>query len=127
MNSMIKRIDHVELATGDLNRAIEFYTTIIGFTLHSRERISVDFELAYLKLGDTMLELMQANRPTLQPTDEWRLGVKLFALEVDNMDKEISRLKSKGVEVSRPPISLGPSKRAEIKDPDGVSIELRQW
>ena len=117
----------MELATGDLNRAIEFYTKIIGFTLYNRERISADFELAYLKLGNTMLELMQANRPILQATDEWRLGVKLFALEVDNMDEEIDRLKSKGVETSRPPISLGPSKRAEIKDPDGVSIELRQW
>ena len=124
---MIKRIDHVELATGDLNRAIEFYTKIIGFTLYNRERISADFELAYLKLGNTMLELMQANRPILQATDEWRLGVKLFALEVDNMDEEIDRLKSKGVEISRPPKFLGHSKRAEIKDPDGVSIELRQW
>jgi len=31
------------------------------------------------------------------------------------------------VEITWGPITLGKSKRAEIKDPDGLSIELRQW
>jgi len=32
------------------------------------------------------------------------------------------------VEISVEPVSLpGGSKRAEIKDPDGLGIELRQW
>jgi glyoxylase I family protein len=50
-----------------------------------------------------------------------------MAIEVDDMDRAVQYLKGKGVEVSRGPVTLGTSKRAEIKDPDGLSIELRQW
>jgi glyoxylase I family protein len=50
-----------------------------------------------------------------------------MAIEVDDMDRAVQYLKGKGVEVSWGPVTLGTSKRAEIKDPDGLSIELRQW
>ncbi len=43
------------------------------------------------------------------------------------MDAAVAYLKGKGVELSRDPVKLGNSQRAEIKDPDGLSIELRQW
>jgi glyoxylase I family protein len=55
------------------------------------------------------------------------VGYPRLALEVENMDKAVEYLKDKGVEISLGPINLGTSKRAEIKDPDGLSIELRQW
>ncbi len=51
----------------------------------------------------------------------------MFALEVEDMDEAITYLKSKGVVISVEPVNLGKSKRAEIKDPDGLTIELRQW
>jgi glyoxylase I family protein len=47
--------------------------------------------------------------------------------KVENMDEAIAYLRSKNVEISLGPVNLGKSKRAEIKDPDGLSIELRQW
>jgi glyoxylase I family protein len=50
-----------------------------------------------------------------------------MAIEVDDMDEAIEYLKGKGVEVLREPVKIGTSRRAEIKDPDGLSIELRQW
>ena len=51
----------------------------------------------------------------------------MIAIEVEDMDKAVEYLKAKGVEISSGPVVLGKSKRAEIKDPDGLSIELRQW
>ena len=56
-----------------------------------------------------------------------QVGYRMMAIEVDDMDKAVAYLKEKGVEISQPPVSLGPSKRGEIKDPDGLVIELRQW
>lgn len=125
---MIKRIDHVELVTDDIERAIQFYTEVLGFHVRSRQKLDrPEFrEIAFVTLGDTMLELIHAVQPA--PLSEGlRIGLRMFALEVDDMEEEIDRLKCKGVEVSRLPVTLGTSKRAEIKDPDGVSIELRQW
>ena len=50
-----------------------------------------------------------------------------MALEVANMDKALVYLASKGIKPTWGPVDLGKSKRAEVKDPDGLSIELRQW
>ncbi len=59
--------------------------------------------------------------------EHWQTGYRMIALEVADMDKALDYLKSKGIQPSRGPISHGKSKRAEIKDPDGLTIELRQW
>jgi predicted enzyme related to lactoylglutathione lyase len=50
-----------------------------------------------------------------------------MALEVDNIDKTIEFLKSKNVPITWGPIDIGDSFRAEIKDPNGLTIELREW
>ncbi len=53
--------------------------------------------------------------------------VSLVAAQVADMDKAIAYLAGKGVAVTWGPVLLGKSKRAEIQDPDGLPIELRQW
>ena len=50
-----------------------------------------------------------------------------MAIEVDNMDEALEYLKGKGVECVWGPMDVGGSIRAEIRDPDGLCIELRQW
>ena len=49
-----------------------------------------------------------------------------MAIEVDDMDRAIEYLKRKRVEISWGPVTPGTSKRAEIIDPDGLSIESRE-
>ena len=84
-------------------------------------------EIAFLKLGDSMLELLEFPNAREISEDDPQVGVRMFALRVANMDDEIERLKNLGVEISRLPRTIGTSKRAEIKDPNGISIELRRW
>jgi catechol 2,3-dioxygenase-like lactoylglutathione lyase family enzyme len=36
---MFKRIDHVEIVTDQLDRTVQFYTEILGFTVKARDRI----------------------------------------------------------------------------------------
>ncbi|MBI2830104.1 MAG: VOC family protein [Chloroflexi bacterium] len=127
---MIKRIDHVEITTGNLERARNFYTNVLGFKIKERNKMDRPplHEINFLTLGDTMLEILGVKDPAALSTNVWEVGYRMMALEVDDMDKTIAELKSKGVEVSRPPMTLADkSKRAEIKDLDGNSIELRQW
>ncbi len=125
---MFKRIDHVEITSGDLERSIRFYIEMFGFTLKERIKPSSPEirEIAFLTLGDTMLELL-AIKDSAPATKGPQIGFRTMAIEVDDMDRAIEYLKGKGVGVSREPVTLGTSKRAEIKDPDGLSIELRQW
>lgn len=131
---MFKRIDHVEIVTDRPERTIEFYTRVLGFTLRKQERVErsglgVPMDLAYLDLGGTTVELITYRGAEVAPAprDE-HLGYRMIALEVDDMDRAIAFLKTKGTEVMWGPRRLeGHSVRAEIEDPNGYRIELRQW
>ena len=39
----------------------------------------------------------------------------------------IAYLERKGIAIVREPVDLGDSFRGEIRDPDGLIIELQQW
>jgi glyoxylase I family protein len=129
---MFKRIDHIELVTAHPDRAVEFYTDILGFTVRRRDRVQTTplgpLDLVYLGLGDTTVELM--TYPQAQPAAAQsgeHLGYRMMALEVDDIDAALALLKSKGIEATWGPIKRPAYARAEIRDPDGNAIELRQW
>ena len=55
------------------------------------------------------------------------LGYRMIALEVDDMQKTADELKAKGVDIVWGPMVRDTYARAEICDPNGYRIELRQW
>ena len=126
---MFKRIDHVEIIPRDFERTLNFYTNILGFKIKVRRKVDRPplVEIVFLELKDSVIEIMSVENPALPSSNPWQVGYPRFALEVEDMDKAVEYLKGKGVEISLGPVNLGTSKRAEIKDPDGLSIELRQW
>jgi glyoxylase I family protein len=127
---MFKRIDHVEIIPLDAERAVGFYGDVLGFTMKERIKIGMGplEEVIFMGLGDTSLEIVSMKNPLPPSRDAIVAGYRMMAIEVEDMEKAITFLKSKGVEISVEPVSLpGGSKRAEIKDPDGLGIELRQW
>lgn len=125
---MFKRIDHIELVTADPERAVRFYTGVLGFRVRESVTVPGGLQLTYLDLGGTTLELMCYSESTPQPAPrEEHLGYRMMALEVESMDQSIDYLKTKGVDVVWGPIKRPAFARAEIRDPDGNHIELRQW
>lgn len=126
---MFKKIDHIEIVPTDINRTIEFYVSVLGFKI--RERFPVPMppmkEIAYLELGGTVIELISVDKPAAAPHKQWEVGYRAIAIEVDNMDSTINYLKGKGIGITWGPMAAGKSVRAEIQDPDGLPIELRQW
>jgi len=130
---MFKRIDHIELLTAAPERTIAFYTDVLGFRERERKRIpdtpSGPLDLFYLELGGTTVEVMCYPEAKAIPprSAEQRLGWQCLALEVDDMDGALGILKEKGVEAGWGPVKRPDYARAEIQDPDGNPIELRQW
>ncbi len=126
---MFKRIDHVELIPQDLDKTLSFYIDILGFKLKERKKVNNPpmEEVIFLTLNDTMLEVVSIKDPAPATGALRQVGYCAMALEVDDMDKTIEYLKSKGVEITWGPVNLGKSRRAEIKDPSGLTVELRQW
>lgn len=130
---MFKRIDHVEIVTDQPERTVEFYTDVLGFTVRFRDRIDasslgVPMDLVYLDLGGTVVELISYEGASVEPAPEKEhLGYRMIALEVDDMQKTAEYLKAKGIEIVWGPKVRAKYARAEIRDPNGYHIELRQW
>ena len=128
---MFKRIDHVELITDQPDRTIRFYTDVLGFKVRARDRVErpgMALNLAYLELGGTTVEIITHEGATPAPAPTGlHLGYNLIALEVEDMNTALDYLKGKGVPVVWGPMVRETSARAEITDPNGYHIELRQW
>jgi len=130
----IVRMDHIELLARDLDETIAFYVDVLGFrrgrrTISSRPDGS-RVEQACVVLDDFMIELFQASPEAIAAGWEpGALGVKTFALRVEDMASTKAQLEAAGVVFSREPrpgSSFG-GLRGEILDPSGISIELREW
>jgi lactoylglutathione lyase len=121
---MYKRIDHVALHVKDLDRSVSFYEQHFGFRNYFQHPVPGGMQIAYLKLGDTVLELTHHS-------DGAMTGFH-FCLETDNFDQSVEDLKKKGVEVVRAPHDTAPReprekgwRRVVFRGPDGEQIELR--
>ena len=126
---IFKRVDHVEIVPGDPERTIDFYTRILNFKVKSRNAVKKPpmQEVIYLELGDTVIEIISVDDATPKSEVFWQVGYRGIALEVENMAEAVEYLKGKSIDIAVEPVDLGASFRGEIRDPDGLIIELRQW
>ena len=126
---IFKRVDHVEIIPRDPERTIDFYTSILNFKIKSRNAVKKPpmQEVIYLELGDTVIEIISVDNATPKLEVPWQVGYRGIALEVQNMAKAVEYLKGKSIDIAVEPVDLGGSFRGEIRDPDGLIIELRQW
>ena len=130
---LFKKIDHVEIVTEQPDKSVEFYTGVLGFKLKFRDRVPLgdaggSLGIVYLDLGGTAIELLTYEGVPAEPAPQkLQLGYRMMALEVDDMRKTLDYLKAKGIEPVWGPVFREKYARAEIRDPNGYHIELRQW
>lgn len=130
---MFKRIDHVEIVTGKPDETVRFYTEVLGFTVRERDRIprpgtDTAINIVYLDLGGTTVELITWEGVPVSPEPELEhLGYRMMAIEVDDMKSALAYLKEHGIEPVWGPMVRDTYARAEIADPNGYRIELRDW
>jgi lactoylglutathione lyase len=121
---MFKRIDHVAIHVADLERSIEFYERHFGFKHYFQHTAGSGAQIAYLRLGDTVLELTHH-------ADGAMSGFH-FCLETDEFDNAIAELQRAGVKLMRAPHDTAAReprengwRRVVFSGPDGEQIELR--
>jgi glyoxylase I family protein len=126
---IFKRVDHVEIVPRNAEETIDFCVNVLGFKIKSRKEMKVPpmKEVIYLELGDTVIEVISVDNPKPKSEHLWEVGYRAIALEVEDMAKAVDYLKGKGIPIAREPVDLGDSFRGEIRDPDGLIVELRQW
>ena len=121
MTFAVKGLDHVVLRVADLERAIRFYTDVLG----CREERRVDsFNLVQLRAGASLIDLILAEAPPGAG------NMDHFALRIDPFDEAALRrhLDAHGVEigeVARRYGAEGNGPSMYIADPDGNTVELK--
>lgn len=129
---MLGRLDHIGLAVHDLEAAIALYVDRFGGQLEEREE-SPDLQVAFVRLGDSTLELMAPRRPGtviarfLERRGE---GLHHLAYEVSDAGEAIRELKARGAA----PIDESPragARQSQIaffhpKSAAGVLVEIVQ-
>lgn len=130
----ITGMDHVEVWAKDLGESLAFYTDVLGFrhlrTTAARRPDGAVHEQACVTLGGMMVELIAAPpERASEEVDVGRMGVKAFALTVEDMESTAASLREQGVAFVQEPKqgSSFSGWRAEILDPNGIGIELREW
>ncbi|WP_372725589.1 VOC family protein [Immundisolibacter sp.] len=126
---MLKRLDHVELIPSDFERSLDFYTATLGGQLKHRYALEHPTlsEVAYISVGESAVELLHAPTARALAQDGERIGYRLMAFEVTDMVRTLTELAGKGITPSWGPVEAPAFIRAEITDPDGNAIELREW
>jgi lactoylglutathione lyase len=121
---MFKRIDHVAVHVSDLDRSVKFYERHFGFKHYFQHAAGSGQQIAYLRLGDTILELTHHS-------DGAMAGFH-FCLETDNFDDTVAKLQRDGVQLVRAPHDTAAReprengwRRVVFAGPDGEQIELR--
>jgi catechol 2,3-dioxygenase-like lactoylglutathione lyase family enzyme len=114
-------LDHVAIYVKDLEGAIKFYSSIFGFSVHSRF-IAGESRIAVLDVDGGLLELIQRpNAPAVVPRGRW----SHIAFHVDRFDGLVSKLEEMGLALRRVTREDG-SRLAFFKDPDGHDREIME-
>ncbi len=129
---MFKKIDHVELIPANFERSVKFYTDVLGFKLTWRVKPQDSNwdEIVFIELGGNQIEIKSVKNPA-SFDGSMRVGLPRLCLLADDLEGTLAFLKTKGVDAVGSVRSVaGPGgsrlKLAEIKDPDGLSIELME-
>ena len=114
------KIKNSVVAVENLEESAKFYTDILGLDEVRRFSPREGLTIAFFKgEGEATIELVEG--------EEGKQGLYMVGIEVENMDDEITTLKSRGIKLTRGPFGApGGPKIAFLEGPDGVEIELIQ-
>ncbi|SRR5258708_3355926 len=129
---MITDIGHIAFRVTNLQRALDFYCSKLGFT----EAFRLEKEgqpspwIVYIQIAPgSFIELFpdQQDGSETLPTRDPQASYKHFCLLVDDMSTTLHELAARGLAISGSPIQgLDSNLQYWINDPDGNPIELMQ-
>lgn len=121
--TMFKGLEHIGIKTIDMEKAITFYTEVLGFEFIKRIKPG-DVELAFLKLGETVIELVEIN-----DGKQFSDGVvNHIAFRVQDIFKAVEWLKSNKVNlINEEPRAMGDGQyNFFFRGPSEEKLELYQ-
>jgi methylmalonyl-CoA/ethylmalonyl-CoA epimerase len=131
---MMLKIEHIGIAVKDLEASTNLYSRLLGKLPYKSELVaSEQVNTSFFHIGDSKVELLHATgaeSAIAKFIDKKGEGIHHIAFAVEDIEKEVERLKAEGFQ----PISDKPKKGADNKlvfffhprSTNGVLIELCQ-
>ena len=130
----MQRADHFAFEVSDMERAIRFYSEVLGFRLISQEVDEVHNEaFSFLELEGGNLELLQVLNTSNGGTQTRQEPPRPpycphLAVGTSDLESLARRLREQGVCIVKEPMEIeGYVRWMYIADPDGNVIEYVQW
>jgi len=122
------RILHTMLRVGDLQRSIDFYTTVLGMKLlRTSENAEYKYSLAFLGYGSNP-DHAELELTYNWGTDSYDMGTAYGHIAISTADiyATCDQVRAAGGDISREPgpVKGGSTVIAFITDPDGYKVEL---
>ncbi|MBB6135399.1 lactoylglutathione lyase [Oxalobacteraceae sp. CFBP 13730] len=122
------RILHTMLRVGDLQRSIDFYTTVLGMKLlRTSENAEYKYSLAFLGYGSNP-DHAELELTYNWGTDSYDMGTAYGHIAISTADiyATCDQVRAAGGNISREPgpVKGGSTVIAFITDPDGYKVEL---
>jgi methylmalonyl-CoA/ethylmalonyl-CoA epimerase len=129
---MIKKIEHIGIAVKDLSGSNELFKKLFGDSHYKIEEVkSEGVRTSFFMLGETKIELVASeseDSAIARFINKKGEGIHHIALDVDDLEAEIERLKNEGFEmINAAPKDGADNKRicfVHPKSSNGVLIEL---
>jgi len=126
------KLQTVSIFVDDQQRALDFYTSRLGFTVTADIPLG---EFRWLTVVDpdrpdgTQISLEPKGHPAVVPFTDALIadGIPFCILGVDDVQAEYDRLVSLGETFTQPPTPMGPVIVAVLDDTCGNLLQLAQW
>jgi methylmalonyl-CoA epimerase len=128
------KIDHLGIATREIKEALKFWQDALGLeNVHTEEVAEQKVRVAMLPLGETRIELLEPtseDSPISKFLEKRGSGIHHIAVEVENIEESLAKLKSQGIRLidETPKIGAGGCLIAFVhpSSTNGVLLELVQ-
>ena len=128
----MKKISHIGIAVADLQQSCKLFSKLLNKDFHT-EHVSSESTTAFFKMGDSKIELISSDQDDSAITKylkKHKEGMHHLAIDVDNIQNEIHRLKKEGFRFLNEIPKIGADNKLIVflhpKDTNGVLVEICQ-
>jgi methylmalonyl-CoA/ethylmalonyl-CoA epimerase len=130
----MRKIEHLGIAVSDLEASKKLFAKLLGSVCYKEESVSGEgVNTAFFMLGETKIELLEATRPDspiAKFIDKKSEGIHHIAFDVEDIRKEVKRLKEQGFEILNEEPKEGADNKLVVflhpRSTNGVLVELCQ-
>ena len=129
----MKKISHIGIAVNDFEKSCELFSKLLNKDFNTEYVSSESVTTAFFKMGEVKIELISSDQNDSSITKylkKHKEGMHHLAIDVDNIQNEIYRLKKEGFRFINETPKIGADNKLIVflhpKDTNGVLVEICQ-